>query len=144
MSHDSTVFQAGPADSWADHAFTKPEFGLTRPGCQFLRGPLGLKGAEVSVNSFKPGQAMPFSHRHRVNEELYLFLGGTGEMLLEGEVIPLTAGTCVRVGPRVARDWRNTGPTNLVFVVIQYPQNADVKTGFDDGEVATDSWPAGV
>lgn len=142
MSADYTVFQAGSTDTWAEHTFAKPEFGLTRAGCQFLRGPLGLKGAEVSVNVFKPGQAMPMSHRHKVNEELYLFLSGSGEMLLEGKVIPLTAGTCVRCGPRVARDWRNTGTADLVFVVIQYPQNADVKTGFDDGEMATDPWPA--
>ncbi len=142
MSHDYSVFQAGPTDSWAGHTFAKPEFGLTRPGCQFLKGAMGLQGAEVSVNSMVPGQQMPFSHRHKVNEELYLFLSGTGEMLLEGKVIPLAAGTCVRCGPQVARDWRNTGTTDLVFVVIQYPQNADVKTGFDDGEVATDPWPA--
>lgn len=142
MSSDYTVFQAGPTDTWKEHTFAKPEFGLTRPGCQFLRGPLGLKGAEVSVNSFKPGQAMPFSHRHKVNEELYVFLSGTGEMLLEGKVIPLAAGTCVRCGPRVARDWRNTGTEELVFLVVQYPQNADAKTGFDDGEIATDTWPA--
>jgi mannose-6-phosphate isomerase-like protein (cupin superfamily) len=141
MSSDFTVFQAGPADTWKDYTFAKPEFNLTRPGCQFLRGPLGLKGAEVSVNSFQPGQGMPFSHRHKVNEELYVFLSGTGEMLLEGQVIPLTAGTCVRCGPRVARDWRNTGTDELVFLVVQYPQDAEVKTGFDDGEVASDAWP---
>ena len=37
-----------------------------------------------------------------------------------------------------------TGTSDLVFVVIQYPQNGDVKTGFDDGEMATDPWPANV
>jgi mannose-6-phosphate isomerase-like protein (cupin superfamily) len=142
MSADYTVFQAGPIDSWKSHTFRVPEFGLSREGTQFLRGPLGLKGAEVSVNVFKPGQAMPISHRHQVNEELYLFLSGTGEMLVEGKVIPLTAGTCVRCGPRVARDWRNNGTEDLVFVVLQYPQNPDVKTGFDDGEMAADPWPA--
>ena len=141
MSSDYSVFQAGPTDSWHTHTFAKPEFGLTRPGCQFLGGPLALQGAEVSVNAFKPGQAMPFSHRHKTNEELYLFLSGTGEMLLEGKVIPLAAGTCVRVGPRVARDWRNTGTADLVFVVIQYPQKADQPMAFADGEVASDPWP---
>jgi mannose-6-phosphate isomerase-like protein (cupin superfamily) len=138
---DYTVFQAGPMTSWADHTFTKPEFGLTRPGCQFLKGPLGLLGAEVSVNVFAPGQQMPMSHRHKANEELYLFLSGTGEMLLDGKVIPLTPGTCVRCSPRVARDWRNGGTEPLVFVVVQYPQAADVPTAFDDGEVASDPWP---
>lgn len=139
---DYTVFQAGDMASWKGHTFSKPEFGLTRPGCQFLKGPLGLQGAEVSLNAFAPGQGMPISHRHRTNEELYLFLSGTGEMLLDGKVIPLTAGTCVRCSPRVARDWRNTGGEELVFVVVQYPQDASVKTGFDDGEMATDPWPA--
>lgn len=138
---DYTVFQAGSMESWKGHTFSVPEFGLARPGCQFLKGPLALQGAEVSVNVFTPGQQMPMSHRHKANEELYLFLSGTGEMLLDGQVIPLTAGTCVRCSPKVARDWRNTGTTDLVFVVVQYPQNADAKTGFDDGEMATDPWP---
>lgn len=139
---DYTVFQAGPMTTWKEHTFTKPEFGLTRPGCRFLGGPLGLQGGEVSINTFAPGQQMPMSHRHKANEELYLFLSGSGEMLLDGKVIPLTAGTCVRCSPRVARDWRNTGSDDLVFVVIQYPQAAGVKTAFDDGEIATDPWPA--
>jgi mannose-6-phosphate isomerase-like protein (cupin superfamily) len=138
---DTAVFQAGPMSTWAEHTFSVPEFGLTRPGCRFLKGPLGLQGAEVSINSFPPGAGMPMSHRHKTNEELYLFLSGTGEILLDGQVIPIVPGTCVRCSPQVARDWRNTGTEELVYVVIQYPQTADVKTGFDDGEVATDPWP---
>lgn len=138
---DVAVFEAGPVTTWVDHSFTIPGTGLTRPGAQFLGPRLGLQGGEISVNVFLPGQATPFSHRHKANEEVYVFLSGSGEMLLDGKIIPLTEGTCVRCAPRVARAWRNTGTTPMMFVVVQYPLREDAPTGIQDGELADDPWP---
>jgi quercetin dioxygenase-like cupin family protein len=137
-----STFDAGPLSSWADHAVPLPGVGLTRRGTQFLGGPLGLRGGEISVNVFAPGRAMPFCHRHKDHEEVYLFLSGTGEMLLDGEVIAVKEGTCVRCSPSVSRSWRNTGSTPMAFVVIQYPQRSGVPAGIADGELAEGTWPA--
>lgn len=137
-----SVFQAETVASWATHPFTLPGTDITRQGMQFVGEPLGLRGAEVSVNVFAPGQATPFAHRHRRNEEVYLFLSGTGEMLLDGAVVPVREGTCVRLSPVVARAWRNTGDGPLAFVVVQYPQRDDVPHGIADGELAAADRPA--
>ena len=51
---------------------------------------------------------MPFLHSHRENEELYLFLGGEGEMVVDGEVIPVKEGSAVRVKPAASRAWRRS------------------------------------
>ena len=62
---------------------------------------------------------MPFLHTHEQNEELYIFLAGEGEMLLDGEKVDVSAGSVVRVDPQAVRCWRNTGTTDLVHIVIQ-------------------------
>lgn len=138
-----TVLHAGSVDSWKSHTFTIPSLGFARPGMQFIGDRLGLSGAEVSLNVFVPGQVTPLHHRHQRNEELYLFLSGRGEMLLDGEAVPVGEGSCVRVSPAVARGWRNTGDADLVFVVIQYLQGSAVAPGIADGLPAPGcpDWP---
>src|SRR5439155_10773258 len=83
--------------------FVHPTAPVKARGKVFLADFLGTKGLEVSVNSFPAGASMPFLHSHRENEELYLFLGGEGEMLVDGEVIPVKEGSAVRVKPAASR-----------------------------------------
>ncbi|MCK4272038.1 hypothetical protein KAX22_05280 [bacterium] len=74
-----TVVHTG---KWADldkQAFDHP--GLPEPfsGKLFLKDLLKLTGMEVSVNKFPAGAQMPFRHRHKENEELYIFIKGHGQ-----------------------------------------------------------------
>jgi uncharacterized cupin superfamily protein len=68
-----------------------------------LKESLGMTGCEVSLNRLAPAQAIPFLHSHRKNEEVYLFLSGKGEFLLDREIVPVAEGSCVRVGTACAR-----------------------------------------
>ena len=113
----AAVYQAGALGEWGGFRFEVP--GLPPLAKNFLKERMGLTGMEVSLNSMAPGQAMPFVHRHRQNEELYLFLSGEGEFQLDGQVLPVSAGTCVRCAPAARRAWRNTGGEALVFVCVQ-------------------------
>ncbi|MGC4064188.1 MAG: cupin domain-containing protein [Polyangiaceae bacterium] len=113
-----SVKEYGSLDSWSAFQLPHPRFGMV-PGKQFLRSELGLTGIELSLNSLSPGKALSYLHAHRQNEELYLFLTGEGQMLLDGEVVPVKAGTAIRVAPKVMRSWRNTGTEQLTCVVIQ-------------------------
>ena len=88
------------------------------PGKGFLGQRLGLTGMEVSLNAMAPGQSVPFSHAHKQNEELYLFLSGSGEMLLDNEVVKVGAGSAARISPAVVRCWRNTGDVPLTCIVV--------------------------
>ena len=84
---DDNVMQLGAIDTWE--------------GKRFIDRDVSPQFTGMSANSTAPGESSPFWHRHTAIEELYVFLDGTGEMALDDEIVPLTAGTVVRVSPGV-------------------------------------------
>lgn len=132
-------FEAGPLAEWSRWTFQHPALPFVAPGKLFLSVPLGLTGMEVSLNLLPPGEGMPFGHRHRKNEELYIFFGGSGEMTLDGETFPIREGTTVRVAPPVVRTWRNTGAGPLLYAVIQARAGSMPGGTIEDGEVVEDA-----
>ena len=114
-------FSAANADEWknlAQHAFQHPVTGKV-PGKLFLKEPLRMTGLEVSFGTIPPGRGTPFLHAHLENEELYIFMSGRGQMLVDGEMIEVSEGSAVRVAPAGARAWRNTGAEDLRYIVVQ-------------------------
>ncbi|HEY5956631.1 MAG TPA: hypothetical protein VIV60_08765, partial [Polyangiaceae bacterium] len=89
-----SVRSYGGLPAWAAFVHPHPKFGKV-PGKQFLRTELGLTAMELSLNSLPPGKAIPFAHGHRQNEELYLFLAGHGQMLLDEQIVEVGPGTAV-------------------------------------------------
>ncbi|WP_276356123.1 cupin domain-containing protein [Cohnella caldifontis] len=89
------------------------------PGKYFLKDRLGLTGMEVSLNQLPEGGSIPFYHAHRENEELYLFIGGRGQLQVDGRIIDVKEGTAIRVSPEGERALRNNGTGDLYFIVIQ-------------------------
>ncbi len=133
-------------DALADHQFTHPLVGRPVPGKLFLRQPLAMTGVEISLNRFAPGMAMPFLHRHRRNEEIYLFLAGEGEFQVDDESFAVGPGSVVRVAPAAARGWRAVGDEPLDYIVLQVPDQGFPGQGeIDDGEVVArpPAWAAG-
>lgn len=131
---NATRFEAGPASNWNQWGFQHPKLSKPAPGKLFLGERLGLDGMEVSLNTLPPGAGMPFLHRHRRHEEVYVFLSGEGEFQVDGESFPVVAGSTVRVAPAGARAWRNTGTEPLVYVVIQAVAGSLEQHTIDDGE----------
>ena len=130
------------------YASTLPQFPRALRGKVFLKALLGLTGMEVSVTKLpaRPeGAAIPFLHRHRAHEELYLFTGGRGQMLVDGAVIDVEEGSVVRVAPGGARTVRALPDTELRYLCIQARQDSmpDAEAA-DDGErlAATPAWPS--
>ncbi len=72
-------------------------------GKVFLKQILNLTSAEISLNHLPPGKSVPFSHKHRLNEEIYIFVRGQGEFQVDDCVFPLSEGTVVRVAPEGER-----------------------------------------
>lgn len=91
----------------------------TFEGKAFLKDVVGTTGMEVSFGSLAAGQSVPFFHRHKQNEELYIVLSGNGVFTLDGNEIEVSAGSIVRVEPQVSRCTKNTGSEPLVYVCIQ-------------------------
>ena len=75
----------------------------TFEGKAFLKEVIGTTGMEVSFGSLAPGQAVPFFHRHKLNEELYIVLSGEGIFTLDGNEVPVQSGSVVRIAPAVSR-----------------------------------------
>lgn len=115
MAHSFRVLQLGGFPQWRDLP------GAAAPGRTFIERPLDLDFFGVTVNLTHPGEGSTGWHSHRVLEELYLFLAGQGEMALDGEVVPVQAGTAVRVAQGVMRAWRcrPDSPEPLAWICVR-------------------------
>ncbi len=102
-------------------------------GKLFLRDHLNLSSMQVSLNKLPAGVAVPFTHRHRENEELYIFIGGKGQIQIDGEIIDIEEGSCVRIAPNGDRTWRNNSNEDLYYIVIQGKEGSLNIDTFDDG-----------
>ncbi len=128
------VFHAGPWTELGQYCF-QPRPEMKVDGKLFLSQRVGLNGVEVSLNRFPAGAAMPFFHRHKRNEELYVFVGGEGEMQVGEERFPVREGTVVRVSPSGERIWRNVSDKDLYFICIQYREGTEIEGDIRDGEL---------
>ena len=67
-----TCFHAGPMEGWARYRLEPPNAPVQMQGKLFLRNLLKSAGLEMSLNVVPPGHGMPFLHKHRQNEEVYV------------------------------------------------------------------------
>jgi mannose-6-phosphate isomerase-like protein (cupin superfamily) len=64
---------------------------------------------------------MPFGHRHREQEEVYVVVSGSGRAKLDDKVIELAQWDVLRVAPRVIRAFE-AGPDGLEVICIGGPR----------------------
>ncbi len=102
-------------------------------GKAFLHDLLGLTSCEISVNSMPKGVKLPFNHKHKQNEEIYIFLKGEGTMTLDNEVIQVKEGSCVKVLPAASRTME--AKTDLQYICVQAKEGSLEQFGFGDGEL---------
>jgi mannose-6-phosphate isomerase-like protein (cupin superfamily) len=129
-----TCFHAGPMEGWSHFSMEPPEVPRPVKGKLFLRKHLGSAGLEVSLNVVPPGKAIPFLHRHRQNDEVYVIVGGRGQFLVDGECIDVQEGSVLRIGPPAARAWRNNSDAPLYFLCLQYRADSVIEGGTLDGQ----------
>ena len=138
-----TCFHAGPMDGWAQFRLEPPNAPVQMQGKLFLRNLLGSAGLEMSLNVVPPGHGMPFLHKHRQNEEVYVVVGGRGQFLVDGECIDVAEGSVLRISPAAARAWRNDSDAPLYFLCVQYRANSVIEGGGADGQKVEGkpTWP---
>ncbi|MED2962327.1 cupin domain-containing protein, partial [Bacillus thuringiensis] len=90
-------------------------------------------GMEVSLNVLPPGISMPFYHKHRENEELYIFVKGEGQFKIDDEILEIKEGTVIRVAQEGERIWRNNSSESLYFICIQAMANTLEESNIEDG-----------
>jgi mannose-6-phosphate isomerase-like protein (cupin superfamily) len=114
------VVDLGTFSQLHQFTFEASDVPLKLEGKIFLKQLLDLTSAEISVNMLLPGQSIPFYHKHRLNEEIYIFIRGQGEFQVDKHVFPVSEGTVVRVDPQGERCIRSTSDVEeLCWVVIQ-------------------------
>lgn len=85
---------------------------------EFLSRPMGCKGIGFSFVRYKPGEGATYVHRHRVQEEVFITLKGTGSIILDGRRHSMPEGTIMRVSPQVYRALGNDSKRDVVYLIL--------------------------
>jgi len=99
--------------------YTKFYFPLSKvKGKDFLSRSIGCNAVGFSFVRYKPGEGGAYVHRHRVQEEVFATLKGTGTIVLDGRRHSMPQGTIVRVAPRVYRAIGNDSKRDVIFLIV--------------------------
>jgi mannose-6-phosphate isomerase-like protein (cupin superfamily) len=96
-----------------------------------------IDSEQLGVSHFRyaPGFRAKDGHSHKVQEEAYVVLGGSGRIRLDDEIVDLRRWDVVRVAPSVVRGFE-AGPEGLEVLAI-----GGEKPEGGDGVRAADRWP---
>jgi uncharacterized cupin superfamily protein len=89
---------------------------------------IGARKLGYNITVVPPGKRAFPCHNHRVNEEMFFVLEGSGEVRIGGQTYPLRAGdflACPPGGPETAHQIVNTGTTELKYLAVstlEYPE----------------------
>ncbi len=101
-------------------------------GKAILHDVLSLTSCEISVNVMPKGK-LPYNHKHKQNEEVYIFLKGEGIMTLDGEDVEFKEGSCIKILPSVNRTME--AKTDIQYICVQAKENSLEQFSFGDGEL---------
>ncbi len=112
-----------------------PNFGLSPDlEMRMARDPLGMENAGVSYQRLAPNFRVPFGHKHKQQEEVYIVIGGSGRAKVEDEIVELNQWDAIRVHKDTMRGFEG-GPDGMELIAIGAPN-----TGPGDGEVHQGWW----
>jgi mannose-6-phosphate isomerase-like protein (cupin superfamily) len=112
-----------------------PKFGMSPDlEARMARVPLELEGFGVSYQRLAPNYRLPFGHRHKNQEEVYVVVAGGGRAKLEDEIVELSRWDALRVPKDTTRGFE-AGSEGMEIIAIGAPN-----TGPGDADVANDWW----
>ena len=115
------------------HSFKHPLFEEPLPGHLFLSQQLPIQGSEIGMHCLEAFKAIPYYHKHTLNEGTYIFYSGEGEFQVDGKIIPIREGSIIHVKPQGIRTWRNTSDRPLFWICIQSSHACEFKGDIQDG-----------
>ncbi|HTW12657.1 MAG TPA: cupin domain-containing protein [Solirubrobacteraceae bacterium] len=108
-----------------------------------LRRDLGVSSFGINQLVLEPGQRNRI-HRHAHQEEVYLVLGGTLTLYVEGEPHEYTAGEIIRVAPHTRRQLVNRHRDTLSLLALggyleheHEPRDAEAFNDWSESEPGT-------
>lgn len=112
-----------------------PKFGFApNLEARFASEPLELEKSGVSYQRLAPNFRAPFGHRHKVQEEVYVVVGGGGRLKLDDEVVEVKKWNAVRIAPETMRCLEG-GPEGIEILAVGAPA-----TGLQDAEMTENWW----
>lgn len=103
---------------------------------RFARKYLDSRDLGVSLFRYAPNYQAKMAHSHKIQEEAYVVVHGSGRILLDNDAIELGLWDVVRVAPEVVRAFE-AGPDGLDILAVGGPKPKD-----GDGVKQTPNWPA--
>lgn len=88
-------------------------------GKQFVKDASGATSCEISFGTLPTGAAVPFFHSHRLNEENYIILSGSGRFQVDDEVFDIAEGSVIRVSTGCDRNLKCTSAEPMTYICIQ-------------------------
>lgn len=98
LSKDTQLLERYDLDSVGEARYVREELGAVQTGLTHYR--------------LRPGRSQGWAHRHKVVEEVYVALSGSGRVKVDDEVFELGPLDAVRVAPASARELE-AGPEGL-------------------------------
>ncbi|HEY7017714.1 MAG TPA: hypothetical protein VH297_04530 [Gaiellaceae bacterium] len=112
-----------------------PNFGLGgKIEARMARVPLEMEQAGVSYQRIAPNFRLPFGHRHKTQEEVYVVLSGSVLVRFQDEELELVPLDAIRVHKDTMRSFEG-GPEGAELLAIGAPH-----TGPGDAEMAQGWW----
>ena len=88
-----------------------------------------------TFGTIEPGQAAPFFHSHKQNEEIYIILSGAGDFQVNDTAFPIAEGSIVRVATACNRSIRCTSTEKMLYICIQAKEGSLEQCTMEDGEI---------
>jgi mannose-6-phosphate isomerase-like protein (cupin superfamily) len=115
-----------------------PQFGFAPElEARFATAELELEASGVSYQRLAPGFRLPFGHRHKRQEELYVVVSGSARMKLDDEVVELKRLDAVRVPNETMRCFE-AGPEGAEILAFGSPNTGDSPS--EDVEMTANWW----
>jgi mannose-6-phosphate isomerase-like protein (cupin superfamily) len=102
-----------------------PKFGYSPDlEARFAGESLELKESGVSYQRLAPNFRVPFGHKHKSQEELYVVLTGSARVKVDEETVELEPLDALRVDHDQMRDFE-AGPEGVEFLAFGAPKAGD-------------------
>ena len=112
-----------------------PNFGYAPDlEARMARVPLGLEHSGLSYFRLAPGFRIPWGHKHKQQEEVYVLVNGSGRIKIDDEIRDLKQWDAVRLHRDTMRSFE-AGPDGAEFIAVGAPN-----TGPGDADVTQDWW----
>jgi mannose-6-phosphate isomerase-like protein (cupin superfamily) len=111
-----------------------PKFGIEGLEARFATKALDCSVTGLAYERYEPNARTPFGHKHAEQEEIYVVVGGSGEIKLDEEIVELKPWDAVRVSADTVRAF-DAGPAGLELLAFGGPRR-----DANDAELLADWW----